>query len=157
KTQTESSSGQMTALNEQNQLYRDQFSLLNRPWISMSNQDPSFSHVPFQLIVVLKNYGKTPAVDIETKYLVKDSSITVTELKNNGKPLDRASMTPDEIWSENLEMSNADYGKMLATNNYHFGLYIEYKYENTKIGTTIIIGQIRNTATEISYKMKDLK
>ena len=110
-----------------------------------------------KLIVYLKNYGKTPAVDIETKYLVKDRSITVEELKRDGIKLDIASMTPDEIWSENLEMSNLDYTKMLATNNYYLGLYIEYKYENTKIGTTTIIGQIQNNAKEISYKTKDLK
>lgn len=157
KTQTETAGGQMTALNEQNRLYRDQFSLLNRPWISISDKENGFAHTPFKFIVFLQNYGKTPAVEIKTKYLVKDGSITVDELKRDGKPADTADMTPDEIWSEDLEMPNPDYAKMLSTNNYHFGLYIEYKYENTKKGITTIIGQIKNAGREISFKTKDLK
>lgn len=156
KTQTETAVGQMGVLKEQNQLYREQFSLLNRPWISISNLDP-LVHQPCYLYVPLKNYGKTPAVRIKTKYLVKEDNITVDELERDGKPVETADMTPDEIWSENLEMPKETYDKMLSTDNCYFGLYIEYSYENNKTGTTTIICQIQKSAQEISYKTKDLK
>jgi len=156
KKQTEISAKQMDALQEQNQLYRDQFSSLNRPWISLSNLDP-LTHEPNYLMVPLKNYGKTPAVNIKTKYHVKEGNFTVDELQRDGKSVDTASMTPDEIWTENLEMSSETYTKMLSTDNCYFGLYIEYSYETGKTGVTTIICQIKKGTKEISYKIKDLK
>ena len=139
---------QVHEMRNQNQLYRDQFSYLNRPWISVSNIDP-MTHQPNFLGVPLKNYGKTPAVNIRTKYLVKEKNITVDDLRREGKPVETADMTPDEIWSETLEMLPQTYAKMLTTDDCYFGLYIEYSYENNKTGVTTIICQIKKSVKEI--------
>jgi|GEM_PF-6093308 len=145
-----------TQLKEQNVILREQASIQNRPWISLGDSDSIF-HVSTNVLQInLKNYGKTVATDIVTKVYAMDGTLTIEELKQKGKELPSSSMAPTEIWFEDIPITPELYNKMETSSDCHFGLFIQYGYENSKKGSTIIIGKITKGRTELDLEIKQM-
>ena len=140
---------------EQNELLKEQASIQNRPWISLISESPTSKHLDF-FQIQFKNYGKTVAKNIVMKSWAKDGDMTKSELEQNGIVYQVIDVSPNEVFSHILPISNSLSIKANGSNDVHIGIIVKYKFERTKDGESIMLGNWNPSLQKTQFKIKTL-
>jgi len=150
-TQNQHSEDQIELLKKQNDDLKEQQSIQNRPWISVIANNPVRIDGE-SLQIQFENYGKTIATKIITTSLIKKGEITKEVLIKDGESLTGFDMSPKEIFSHYLPIPS-DVDPAIGI---HFGILIQYEFEQTKKGESILIANWNDSVKKAFYEIKKL-
>jgi len=153
-TQNQYSGNQIKLLKNQNKDLKEQTSIQNRPWVSLISENPvTLQGNHFQ--IQFKNYGKSVATDITTISMIKKGKITTDELieKVPSSPFD---LSPQEKFSHWLLIPK-DILDVIGTSDIYFGIILQYKFEETKEGESLLIARWGKELQRESFEIKKLK
>lgn len=145
--QNELSEKQIKLLQKQNQDLKEQTSIQNRPWVSIADIEPRYSLKPNMLEINIKNFGKSPAHNIVSSFMVSDEEIN----EENWNPItvssDSYSLAPNEIIAMRRVLTPDEY-KMAhgSRRSLYFALELNYTYENEKTGKFVLFGDVNEGA-----------
>ena len=124
----------------------DKISTQNRPWVSSADVESKYKLEKNTLKIFFKNFGNTPATNLQMKGLV-----SVDDDINQGT-LDGLSFTeslaiaPGEIFSCILSVTSEQLISSTTGNSLHFGVELEYSFDDDKKGHTVLIGHVHVTS-----------
>lgn len=144
---------QNKTLVKQNKELKEQTSIQDRPWLSLENEEGFSVHhdlfdIPFQ------NFGKSVAHDVKVTSFIKKGEITEDEIIKNGKTYPEFDVSPNEIFSHFIPIPENLRSSVNETDAVHIGLILEYKFERTKEGKSVLIAQYMSTGNQLLYKIK---
>lgn len=153
--QNELSQKQMKLLKTQNDDLKEQQSVQNRPWISLSSGKSVRLNKP-KFEISLTNYGKTVATNITVIAIVHNGKITEENFIGMLPISPKFDISPKEEFSEFITIKESILDVIDTSEDIHIGLLIKYNFEKTKEGRTFFIGKWTPSTEGLIFVIKKL-
>jgi len=154
-TQNQHAKDQIGLLKKQNENLKEQNSFQNRPWISIISER-AFNINGSQFEIIFQNYGKSVAHDVKTTVYVKKGVITKGEIIKHGTTYPEFDISPNEIFSHFEPISSSLVSDVKNTDDVCIGILMEYYFENTKKGTSLLVVNWVTSHNQTIFKIKKL-
>ena len=136
----------------------DDVSAQNRPWISSADVESKYKLEQNTLKIFFKNFGSTPATDLQMKGLVSIHDDIDQSTLDGLSFTESLAIAPGEIFSCILSVTSEQLISSTTGNSLHFGVELEYSFDGDKKGHTVLIGHVHVTSNSgMIYSTKILK
>lgn len=153
--QNKLSEKQIRLLQKQNQDLKEQTSIQNRPWISLSTEEPVRLIKPkFEILLI--NYGKTVATNITAIAIVHNGKITEENFIGMLPINPKFDISPKEKFSEFITIKESILEVIDTSEDIHIGLLLKYNFEETKEGRSFFIAKWIPSTGNLIFDIKKL-
>ncbi|MCH7561484.1 MAG: hypothetical protein IIC67_09020 [Thaumarchaeota archaeon] len=146
---------QNRTLVKQNKELKEQYSIQNRPWISIISER-AFNFNGSRFEIIFQNYGKSVAHDVKPTVYVKKGAITKDEIIKHGTIYSEFDISPNETYSQFEPISSSLISDVKNTDDVYVGILMEYYFENTKKGTSLLVVNWVSSDNQALFKIKKL-
>lgn len=129
----------------------------NRPWISSADVESKYKLEKNTLKIFFKNFGNTPATNLQMKGLVSAKDDITQSTLNGLSFTESLAIAPGEIFSCVLNVTLEQLVTATTGDSLHFGVELEYSFDGDNKGSTVLIGHVHVTTNSgMIYSLKIL-